>query len=262
MDYFTQQELQQLNELTLAIHGASSLNALNNEVMRRLPSLIPHEKSFCTHHPTPSTPERATCQSLTMTAQELSDYTEHFSNLDYTAWYLRESNVSVYRDSDIVSEQLMSQSSIYKDWVLRMGMRYVCGNVIRRGSAISADFTLFRTEEHGDYTDHEMFLLKLVTDQIQLWFAKNYVPGRLEEAHENPNETFAALTPREREVARLACTEKSVREIAFQLSISYATARRHIANIYEKLGVNSRTELMAMLLPNHYDTTGRTESID
>jgi DNA-binding CsgD family transcriptional regulator/tetratricopeptide (TPR) repeat protein len=49
------------------------------------------------------------------------------------------------------------------------------------------------------------------------------------------------LTPREVEVLRSLASGKSDREVAEALSMSVATARRHVANIFLKLGVNSRT---------------------
>ena len=53
------------------------------------------------------------------------------------------------------------------------------------------------------------------------------------------------LTPRELEVLSLLRGPLSVKEIALQLSISYATAKRHIVNIYGKLGARQRWEAVA-----------------
>jgi ATP/maltotriose-dependent transcriptional regulator MalT len=54
---------------------------------------------------------------------------------------------------------------------------------------------------------------------------------------------YASLTPREREIAELAEHGLSNREIAERLTISQATAARHIANIFRKLSISSRTQL-------------------
>jgi LuxR family maltose regulon positive regulatory protein len=53
------------------------------------------------------------------------------------------------------------------------------------------------------------------------------------------------LTPREVEVLSLLRGPMNVREIALKLNISYATAKRHINNIYGKLGVGQRWKAVA-----------------
>ena len=50
------------------------------------------------------------------------------------------------------------------------------------------------------------------------------------------------LTQREVEVLTLVAQGKSNREIGEELVISESTARRHVSNIYNKIGVNNRTE--------------------
>jgi len=52
------------------------------------------------------------------------------------------------------------------------------------------------------------------------------------------------LTPREREVAALVVDGLADREIAERLVVGERTVETHLANIYRKLGVRSRVELI------------------
>jgi DNA-binding NarL/FixJ family response regulator len=55
----------------------------------------------------------------------------------------------------------------------------------------------------------------------------------------------SALTAREREIAALIARGLSNRGIADELVISPATAARHVANIFTKLGFTSRAQVAA-----------------
>ncbi len=55
------------------------------------------------------------------------------------------------------------------------------------------------------------------------------------------------LTPREHEVMMLLSEGKNANQVAELLVVSVPTARTHIHRIYEKLGIHSQTELMAIL---------------
>ncbi len=55
------------------------------------------------------------------------------------------------------------------------------------------------------------------------------------------------LTPRERELLELVADGKSNAEIAERLWISLGTVRKHLDNVYAKLGVHSRTAAAAVL---------------
>ena len=55
------------------------------------------------------------------------------------------------------------------------------------------------------------------------------------------------LTDREREIAFLAASELTSREIADQLFLSYRTVNNHLQHIYDKLGIRARSELRGAL---------------
>ena len=65
-----------------------------------------------------------------------------------------------------------------------------------------------------------------------------------EEAEEQPNRLdLSRLTRQEKQVAELVKRGLTNREIGEELCISEATVKKHMSNIFEKLGIESRREL-------------------
>jgi DNA-binding CsgD family transcriptional regulator len=61
-------------------------------------------------------------------------------------------------------------------------------------------------------------------------------------------EDLAALTAREREVLSRLATGARTRAIASELGIAEPTVKRHLTNIYRKLGVSNRVEAVTRQL--------------
>ncbi len=55
------------------------------------------------------------------------------------------------------------------------------------------------------------------------------------------------ISKREREIISYICEGMSNKEIAWDLSISEQTVKHHVYNIYQKMGINSRVEMINMI---------------
>ena len=73
-------------------------------------------------------------------------------------------------------------------------------------------------------------------------------PARTPTRH--PSQVAECLTPRELEVLRLVAAGQTNRQIAAELVVSANTVARHLANIFNKLGLSSRAAATAFALRN------------
>lgn len=58
------------------------------------------------------------------------------------------------------------------------------------------------------------------------------------------------LTSRENEIFNMLASNKTTKDIANKLGISEKTVRNHVSNVIGKLGVESRTQAIIILVKN------------
>jgi len=87
----------------------------------------------------------------------------------------------------------------------------------------------------------EVVLDPHVARKVVRWFSSLSKGERMEKLPEH-------FSDRELEVLKLAAKGMSNKEIAAELSLSVRTVQSHLANIFDKLGVNSRTEAVLCAL--------------
>ena len=76
----------------------------------------------------------------------------------------------------------------------------------------------------------------------------NHLPDLFTPAQWRELAAQLGLTPRQRQIARLACRGLKREAIAYQLGIKDNTVRTHIRAMYEHLGISSRLELVVRLV--------------
>lgn len=82
-----------------------------------------------------------------------------------------------------------------------------------------------------------------IDNQVQAAFARDVLSiFGVKQEQEKESGTAVSLSPREKEILQLVGQGMSNREIAAQLHIALGTVKRHTINIYNKVGVNNRTQ--------------------
>ena len=84
-----------------------------------------------------------------------------------------------------------------------------------------------------DFSERDKLVLDILQPHlVQLWYNAA--------ARQRESKSLAALTPREREILLWVARGKSNREIAAVLYLAPGTIRKHLDNVYGKLGVSNR----------------------
>jgi LuxR family maltose regulon positive regulatory protein len=143
------------------------------------------------------------------------------------------------------AEALGRMSSVIKILVLQALAFQVRGDTGRGTAALERALSLAEREGYvRTFVDAGPPIAELLQRALSRGLAPNYVRRLLVAFRETPaaQPLVEPLTGRELEVLRLIVRGLQNQEIADQLVISKATVKRHISNIYGKLGVSRRTQ--------------------
>jgi DNA-binding CsgD family transcriptional regulator len=126
--------------------------------------------------------------------------------------------------------------------------------VITVGATAQRRAVLLLDRDRGEFTDDERALGQLLLAPLARVYrsirVRERLAGRVRELEHALRETpraqaspdgAAELTPRELEVLEHVAAGRTDREIATLLYVSVRTVQKHLAHVYEKLGVRTRT---------------------
>ena len=100
----------------------------------------------------------------------------------------------------------------------------------------------------GGHVSQADFDILSLDDQGISACARRELMATGERARQRQPDTTKDLTPREYQIAQLAASRATSREIAAQLFITSNTVEYHLRKVFRKLGVRSRTQLARQLL--------------
>ncbi|GLY37199.1 hypothetical protein Amsp01_032230 [Amycolatopsis sp. NBRC 101858] len=142
--------------------------------------------------------------------------------------------------SDLADQRTLRGLPLYTDFYRPRGTvdQLLC--VVQVDDRHGRVLTLSRSRPGFSARDHE--LVELLAPHLAQAFAREERPAIRPAAVTAPE-----LTAREQEVAHLVSRAATDRAIARRLGVSPRTVQKHLQQIYRKLGLASRTELMVHL---------------
>jgi DNA-binding CsgD family transcriptional regulator len=187
--------------------------------------------------------DRVQCRLLRFVDQPVYDGPEpelhgsQFDPDDPVRRYFAETLIGAYRLSDVAATHELRRSLGYEVWFRALGFAHHL--------RVGLDATRWHTKEFcfdrgpgRDFTSRD----RAVLDAVRPYLAARYALWR--DTSETADRA-GKLTLRELEVLDLVAEGMTNGEIAQRLWISPGTVRRHLENIYEKLGVHTRTAAVA-----------------
>jgi DNA-binding CsgD family transcriptional regulator len=159
----------------------------------------------------------------------------------------RTGDFSAVKLSDFITRRQLHGLEIYVDWFGPWGIEHELEVGIPSPLVHTKTFHFDRGAGR-DFSERERLVLNL----LQPHLARLYELAELKRRLEGDNAELGdglPLTVREREILEYVRAGKTNAEIARILWIAPSTVRKHLENVYEKLGVGTRTAAVARAFP-------------
>ena len=177
------------------------------------------------------------------------NYSAKWSDYMYTPWS------NVLRHSDISQETDWTKTPIYQDILAPQNLHYGLYTTLIHNDRPLGAIVLWKSKESGDFTEKEMYIMDVMKIHFELklyYLLTTQVTPKdsLPSAFAKPITSFSqnyGLTKREAEIAQLIYYGKTSEDICQGLYISDSTLRKHIHNVYRKVGVKTRVQLLKEL---------------
>lgn len=244
----SEKEWMKINRILLELYSINDLEELAYKMMRVFRMLIPFSQGYFCLLDTEQQVDREHSYFWGMGEETKQRYLDEFYDKDYLKFLYEISvDTTVYRDTDILEENIRKSTEFFKKFLKPEGIPYGCGILLIRNQRVLGILNLFRNNENGDFTDKEMFILDVLKNHLENMVHNTVYHSRqgmaakqyLEQAAENYD-----LIPRELEILELIGEGLSNQEICDKLVISTSTVKKHIYNLFQKTNVSSRTQLL------------------
>lgn len=143
--------------------------------------------------------------------------------------------------SDFYTARQLHSTGMYVDYFGPLGVEHEIMLCIPAPVGRSRRLIFFRGRG-DDFNERHRLLLSLLRPHLDELYQRLQVRRR----------SLPSLTGRQRQLLQLVAAGHSNAQIAERLSISPPTVRKHLENIFERLGVKNRTAAAALALPDRF----------
>lgn len=240
-----------ISNILLELYKIDNIDQLSQKSMKVIRLLIPYSKGYFILLDDDQNIIKNKSYFSGMDMNKAAEYIDTYYDKDYLKYlYEFSSETIVYKDTDILEDNIREQTDIYQSFFKPEDISYGCGIMIVRNDRIVGIFSFFRNEEAGDFTDKDIYVLNILKRHIENMVYNVTQMSRAKIAVDRSLEEFACrydLTVRETEILKLLNKGLSNQEIADNCVISLSTVKKHIYNLYNKTSVSSRSQLIAQL---------------
>lgn len=240
-----------INELIYQLNAEPSLTKLRKTFLVNIKALINYDRGFFDlGYKKDTTAVFFDPVSENMDEKYLDLYYNEYQFVDTMYWFFSQNQTDIYRESDFISKAMESNSVFYSDWLEPQGIHFSMGSQVIFNGVLYGSVNLWRSEDHGDFSDEDVQIMTILNKHLDLRLYSQFPNGIRKNSDNEYSETLSHLyhlTPRELEIISKIYNGHSIKEIGEILYISENTVKKHTHNIFLKMKVDSRTQLIKIV---------------
>lgn len=178
-----------------------------------------------------------------------SSHTELYPQIDYSRgiWFTGQS--LVYRETDIISDEKRMKMDYYKNVYRPNHWHYSLQLILSMNKKLLGVVTFYRTLGKENFQYEDIFILDMLKEHLSYRMSRDMLRSEIREEKLTIKETVEKyqLTKREETILEYLMDGADNTQICNELVISLNTLKKHILNIYRKLGIRNRVQLFKMV---------------
>ena len=177
------------------------------------------------------------------------DYVGLYEMLDYQKGLMFDGKSRVYRETDIMEDKKRQETEYYKQFYQPNGWHYSLHASLAFEKRSVGTLALFRRQGKEDFSYKDVFVLEMLQDHLALRLYQDMS----EHPDSDPKHTvhecveLYGLTRREEMILRCLVDGLEADVICQNACITNNTLKKHILNIYKKLGIRNRVQMFKLV---------------
>ena len=172
-----------------------------------------------------------------------------YEELDYSRGIMYAGKSTVYRETDIISDEVRVETEYYKKVYKPNKWHYALQMILGMDQKFLGVVTFYRNLGREDFTYEDVFLVDMLKEHMAYRLSKNLEEeeSKVEKLTVTQASEKYDLTRRESTILHLLMEGRDNIYICSALTISENTLKKHILNLYRKLGIRNRVQLFKMI---------------
>lgn len=241
-----------MNDIIYRVYNNSDLREMRMQFLETVRILIPYDMAtfYLADHESDKVLRDPI--GIGLSQEALQKYIDSYLEIDYAKWVFSSSQSKAYRTTDWFPYGNREVQPYYKMVYEPKKIHYAVLLPLIHNEEFNGIVCLYRRKESQDFSDKEIFILDMLKNHLSLRIfreekeEKQKLADIIQESVSKLGAMYS-LTDREQEIILKVLEGKTNQKIIEELIISENTLKKHLTNIYKKLDISQRNELLKVI---------------